>query len=144
MDSAQKSDRSLNRRGSINDLAQERFETIKSRMKLNLFRDAVVSENYPQRDVDSERIQQLLDHPEQNDRFEVKEESVQKKIESVRVEVDDIFAKINSLGLPNKLSMAVGFIVSAMKNQSRAELMAAIGLLQTFVDEEMTNANTNI
>lgn len=130
MDSTKKSDLSSSRRGSINELAQDRFEAIKSRMKLNMFQDAVVSENYPQRNTDFDRIQELMNHPEQNDKFQVKDEKVQEKIEQNRVLVDDIFAKIASLNLPNDLAMAVGLIVSATQTESNKDLLAATKILQ--------------
>lgn len=115
---------------SISEQAQNRFETIKSRMKLNMFQDVVVSENYPQKDVDFERIQELMNHPEQNDKFQVKNEKVQEKIEQNRALVDDIFAKIASLNLPNDLAMAVGLIVSAVQIESNKDLLAATKILQ--------------
>lgn len=125
---------------SINSRAQSRFTEIKNRMKLNLFRDTVLSESYPQRDVDHKRIQELLNHPEQNDKFEVKDETVQKKIEQNRAVVDDIFEKIKTLGLTNELALAVGLIVSAHQTERYKAIDQAIAILDIYrFEKDKTN-----
>lgn len=129
-------EQSLNQVGRINEKAFDSFNKIKSRMKLNMFREAVLSENYPQQDVDVQRIQELLDHPEQNDKFKVPaNDEVQQKIEETRKFIDDIFDKINALGLPNELSLVVGLLVSGNANPLSRDLAIAHQKLSEYVLE---------
>lgn len=128
---------------SINDRAQLKFEQIKTRMKLTMFQDSVVSENYPQRDIDFQRIQELMNHPEQNDKFTVKDEAIQKKIESNRDYVDRVFGLVQSLGIPDQLAVAICLIISSAKTTSKLELRKAIDELNIFMknfDEGISNA----
>lgn len=135
MDTTKPEQHQSNQLGSINERAQRSFAILKARMKLNLFREAVLSESYPQREVDSKRVQDLLDHPEQNDKFKVENEVVQAKIEHNRTYVDDVFSKIDTLGLPDKLAVVVGLIVSGAKNNSTFDLTTAKTLIEDYITE---------
>lgn len=119
-----------NQAGSINDRAQARFTEIKNRMKLNLFDGVISKENYPQRDVDKERIQQLLDHPEQNDKFTVKDEVVQQLIEKNRKFVDDTFSYIDALPVNATAKMAIGMAIHAFTAEDEELFKSSIDRLE--------------
>ena len=136
MDTTNKKDLNSAQLGSINEQAQRKMAELKDRLKLNLFRDAVVSENYAARDVDFERIQELLGHPEQNDRFKTKDETVNLKIEHNRAYVDEVFSRVSGFGLPKELSLAVCYIISGAKTESNLDLVAAAAIIQKYLGRE--------
>jgi hypothetical protein len=114
---------------NLNRLANERFNVIKDRLKLKMFSQVVERSEYPAKNVDAERIQRLLDHPEFNDKFEVKEPEVQKQIEENREYVNESFSFIQQMQLPAKLALAVAHIISSNKKLSEADLLTAIQIL---------------
>lgn len=118
--------------GSINKRAEESLQRAKDKLKLHLFRDAVLSENYPQREIDAERIQELLDHPDQNDRFKASDTVVNQKIEHNRAYVDEVFARVSGFGLPKELSLAVCYVISGVKTNSKNDLISAADIIDNY------------
>jgi len=127
---------------SINSRAMSRFNEIKSRMKLNLFNQVITNVDYPQREVDRKQIQELLDHPNQNEKFSSKDPRVNKIVESNRKFVDEAFGFINTLPLNDVAKVGMGFILSAFASNNDEDFNNGIKkLIEAYNVREKTEEN---
>lgn len=115
----------------LNDRAQESFNNLKKKFKLNQLVDALpVGEQIRIKEeaVDCEKIEQVIGRTRaaiDYSHTSIKEEATERE-----EFVDNSFNFIESLNLPSQLSLAIGYIISASKTKKSSELGRAISAIQ--------------
>jgi hypothetical protein len=109
---------------TLNEKAQEKFDKLKSRMKLDI--SAKLEAN--------RRIMQEAVRLPEEDFREISEDPRVIEVENeLKKEVDLAFNYIDSLKLPPQLSLAVGYIVAFSRSNKTIELEIAIETLREFL-----------
>lgn len=108
---------------SLNEVAQERFEKLREKLKLDIIKrqDTFKRVIKDKDNLTEEEFAEFQAHPITK--------QIDKEIEENRDLVDAAFDFIGSLNLPPNLSLAIGLIISAHKTKDNKNLQKAIDAL---------------